>query len=157
MKRDPEELERMMERFREAIRHCGLKLTHQRMAIYHEVAGTLDHPSIETIFRNVRRKLPTVSLDTVYRAMTLFAELGLVKTFRPFDERARFDANTDVHHHFICGRCGATHDIEYRDFDTLSVPETALKFGRVESRCVELRGLCVNCMKLSPHGTGPGA
>jgi Fur family peroxide stress response transcriptional regulator len=157
MKRDPKELRRMMESFEEAIRRRGVRLTQQRIEIYREVAGTLDHPNIETIFKNVRRKLPTVSLDTVYRAMALFADLGLVTTFRPFDERARFDANTDVHHHFICTRCGATRDFEFRDFETLSVPEAAKTLGRVDSRCVELRGLCVDCMRLSPHGTDPRA
>jgi len=157
MKRDPKELRRMTERFEEAVRRRGLKLTQQRMVIYQEVAGSLDHPNMETIFKNVRRKLPSVSLDTVYRAMALFADLGLVMIFRPFDERARFDANTDVHHHFICTRCGATRDFEFRDFDTLGVPESAKELGRVESRCVELRGLCVNCQELSPHGNAPGA
>ncbi len=157
MKRNPKELQRMMERFEEMIRHRGLKLTQQRIIIYHEVAGSLDHPNMETIFKNVRRKLPTVSLDTIYRAMALFADLGLVAIFRPFDERARFDANTDSHHHFICIHCGATRDFEYRDFDTLGVPESAQELGRVESRRVEFRGLCINCQELSPHGNAPGA
>ena len=156
MRRDPKERQRMMERFEETIRSRGLKLTHQRIVVYREVAGTLDHPSIETIFRNVRKKLPTVSLDTVYRTMALFADLGLVTAFRPFDERARFDANTDLHRHFVCTRCGATRDFEYRDFESLSIPEAAKALGRVDSRYIELRGLCAGCMKKSPPGTDPG-
>jgi len=145
MKREPQELERMMDRFDTAIRRAGIKRTHQRLVIFREVARTGDHPDIETIFRNVRRKLPTVSLDTVYRTLGLFGKLGLVTTVRPLNERVRFDANTDAHHHFVCARCGATRDFEDRDFDALRVPKTAAVLGRVESLRVELRGVCADC------------
>ena len=91
--------------------------------------------------------MPTVSLDTVYRTLGLFADLGLVTTVRPLNARVRFDANTDVHHHFICTRCGAILDFEHRDFDTLKVPEAATGLGRVESRHIELRGMCAACLE----------
>jgi Fur family peroxide stress response transcriptional regulator len=151
MKRDPEELRRMRERFKETIRRSGVKLTHQRIEIFNEVARTGDHPDIETIFRNVRRKMPTISLDTVYRTLGLFTDLGLVTTVRPLNERTRFDANTDVHHHFSCTRCGVTLDFEDREFDGLKVPEAAAALGRVESRRVQLRGICTACLDRSPR------
>jgi Fur family peroxide stress response transcriptional regulator len=146
MKRDPEELQRMMNRFEDVVRRAGVKRTQQRIEIFREVARTGDHPDIETVFTSVRKKMPTVSLDTVYRTLGLFADLGLVTTVRPLNARVRFDANTDVHHHFICTRCGAILDFEHRDFDTLKVPEAAMGFGRVESRHIELRGMCAACL-----------
>jgi Fur family transcriptional regulator, peroxide stress response regulator len=156
MKRDPEELRRMTERFEEAIRRAGVKLTHQRIEIFREVARTGDHPDIETIFKNVRKKMPTVSLDTVYRTLALFTDLGLVTTVRPLAERTRFDANTDVHHHFVCTRCGAILDFENTAFDKIEVPRAAMALGRVESRRVELRGVCAACLGKSSPGTDPG-
>jgi len=146
MKRDPEELRRMMDRFEDVVRRAGVKLTQQRIEIFREVARTGDHPDIETVFTSVRKKMPTVSLDTIYRTLGLFADLGLVTTVRPLNARVRFDANTDVHHHFICIRCGAILDFEHRDFDTLIVPEAATGLGRIESRHIELRGLCAACL-----------
>jgi Fur family peroxide stress response transcriptional regulator len=146
MKRDADELRRMMARFEDAVRRAGVKLTQQRIEIFREVARTGDHPDIETIFMHVRKKMPTVSLDTVYRTLGLFADLGLVTTVRPLNARVRFDANTDVHHHFICTRCGAILDFEHRDFDRLKVPEKATELGRVESRHIELRGMCAACL-----------
>ena len=146
MKRDSEDMARLMSRFETAIRRAGIKRTHQRIEIFREVARTGNHPDIETIFGNVRRKLPTVSLDTVYRTLGLFGKIGLVTTVRPLNERVRFDANTAVHHHFVCARCGATRDFEHRDFDALRVPKTAAALGRVESLRVELRGICADCM-----------
>jgi len=147
MKRDADELRRMMDRFEEAVRRAGVKLTQQRIEIFREVARTVNHPDIETVFRSVRKKMPTVSLDTVYRALGLFSDLGLVKTVRPLNARVRFDANTDVHHHFICRKCGAILDFDDRDFDALKVPTAATKLGRVESRHIELRGLCAACLE----------
>ncbi len=114
MERDPEELRRMTERFEETIRRAGVKRTPQRLAIFREVARTGDHPDIVTIFGNIRKVMPAVSLDTVYRTLGLFMNLGLVTTVRPRDERVRFDANTGVHHHFVCTRCGAILDLEER-------------------------------------------
>jgi len=137
----------MMDRFEDAVRRAGVKLTQQRIEIFREVARTVNHPDIETVFRSVRKKMPTVSLDTVYRALGLFSDLGLVKTVRLPNARIRFDANTDVHHHFICRKCGAILDFDYRDFDALKVPTAATKLGRVESRHIELRGTCAACQE----------
>jgi Fur family peroxide stress response transcriptional regulator len=156
MERTPKELERMTDRFAREIRRAGIKLTPQRLVIFREVARTGAHPDIETIFKKVRRKMPTISLDTVYRTLGLFTDLGLVTTVRPLNERTRFDANTDVHHHFCCTRCGATLDFEDPAFDGLKVPEAAAALGRVESRRVELRGVCAACLERNP-GLKPGA
>jgi len=151
MTRSPGDLKRLMARFEAAIRRAGVRRTPQRIEIFREVAGTSDHPDIERIFRRVRKKMPAVSLDTVYRTLGLFAELGLVTTVRPLNHRARFDANASDHHHFVCTRCGAILDFEHADFDTLSIPEAAAILGRVESRKVELRGVCAGCQRKSPR------
>lgn len=150
MKRTTEELAGLTERFAFAVRAAGVKLTPQRAAIYREVARTDNHPDIETVFKCVRRTMPSISLDTVYRAMALFAELGLVATVRPLGRHVRFDANISPHHHFICTRCGATVDFKHREFDTLRVPASAAAIGRVDSRHVELRGFCARCAGPAP-------
>jgi Fur family peroxide stress response transcriptional regulator len=145
MNRPPGELKRMLERFVEVIRRAGVKMTPQRLEIYRETARTDDHPHLETIYRNVRGKMPGVSLDTVYRTLDLFRELGLVTTTTPIPHRVRFDANMSPHHHFVCRSCGMTRDFHDSDLDTLEVPESARTFGRVESVHIEVRGLCPAC------------
>ena len=156
MKRDADELLRMMDRFEDVVRRAGVKLTQQRIEIFREVARTVDHPDIETVFRGVRKKMPTISLDTVYRTLGLFADLGLVTTVRPLNARVRFDANTNVHHHFICTGSAARSWISSdRDFDALKVPHAATRLGRVESRHIELRGMCAACLEKEGPGTHP--
>lgn len=145
MTRPPAELNKMLGHFGAVIRTAGVKMTPQRLEIYRETARTDDHPALETIYRNVRKKMPGVSLDTVYRTLGLFRELGLVSTLRSFPGRARFDANTAPHHHFVCTRCGLTRDFTDPNLDSLKVPSAVRALGYVGSAHVEVRGLCAAC------------
>jgi Fe2+ or Zn2+ uptake regulation protein len=109
-----------MAHFERACREAGAKLTHQRLEIFREVAKTGDHPDAETIHRRVRDRMPTVSLDTIYRTLWLLVDLGIVQTLGAGRERARFDANLDQHHHFVCVKCGLTRDFYSKEFDGLT-------------------------------------
>jgi Fur family peroxide stress response transcriptional regulator len=139
------ELARRLDRFRTAAREAGIKLTHQRLEIFREIASTEEHPDAETVFRGVRERVPTVSLDTVYRTLWLLEELGMISSLGPRRERARFDANLDSHHHFVCESCGLVRDFEYPRYDELDVPDDVKRVGSVSRVSVEVRGLCRAC------------
>jgi len=139
------EIERRMERFETVCRKAGVKLTHQRMEIYREVAQTGGHPNAEMICQGVRERMPTVSLDTVYRTLWLIKDLGIINTLGLPRERTRFDANLNRHHHFVCVRCGLTRDFYSDEFDKLKPPESVKAFGCVETTRVEVRGICFKC------------
>ena len=79
-------------------------MTHQRLEIFREVASTIEHPDADTVFRAVQRRMPTVSLDTVYRTLWMLHDLGLVTTLGPQRNGVRFDANLERHHHYVCVR-----------------------------------------------------
>ena len=142
-----EELQRRLRDFRNVCRRAGMKLTHQRMEIFREVARTTDHPDAQTIYERVRERVPTMSLDTVYRNLWLLNDLGLIATLGPPRERARFDANMTSHHHFVCTRCGLAQDFYSREFDDLRPPAEVDSMGAVEAIHVELRGICLRCKK----------
>ena len=55
-----------MNHFKEGLRRSWVKLTHQHLDIFHEVAKSSDHPDVETIYKGVRERVPAVPLDTVY-------------------------------------------------------------------------------------------
>jgi len=147
MNPDRQEMALRMKHFEEALRQHGIKVTLQRTEIFRAVAGTTDHPDAETIYRRVRKKIPTVSLDTVYRNLWLFNDLGLVATLGPPRGRLRFDANTGPHHHFSCRKCGMLEDFESPAYDALPLPERVSGMGEVEGVHVELKGLCNRCLK----------
>ena len=142
---DEGEVERRLERFRATYKKAGVKLTHQRLEIFREVAGSLEHPDADGVARALRKRMPTVSLDTVYRTLWLLNDLGLVTTLGPRRESVRFDANLEHHHHYVCVRCGLTRDFESAELNTLRVPDAVKELGSVLATQVEVRGICDKC------------
>lgn len=140
-------MQRRLEHFKAVAKDAGIKLTHQRLEIFRELANTQEHPDAETIFRGVAKRVPTVSLDTVYRTLWMMRDLGLVTTLGPHRDAVRFDANLDRHHHYICVRCGLIRDFESDALDRLRVPESVAAFGSVVDAQVEVRGLCEACQR----------
>ncbi len=134
----------------DVLRQAGVKVTHQRLEILREVLANTDHPDADTVFRAVRERLPSVSLDTVYRTLWLFADLGLITTLGVPRERLRFDSNAGPHHHFVCTQCGQTRDLTCPAFDLLTAPEAVRTFGTVARVQVEFRGLCHDCAASGP-------
>lgn len=126
------------------LKRCGVKLTHQRLVIYQEIAKSREHPDAESICKAVRKKLPMVSLDTVYRTLWLLQDLGLIHALRSRD-RVRFDGNQIPHHHFVCRKCGRLLDFYSPEYDRLEIPESLSEMGTVESAQVEIRGVCRSC------------
>ena len=143
----PAEIQERVSRFKAAIRRGGVKLTHQRLEIFTEVARSIEHPDAEIVHRKVQKRLPTVSLDTVYRTLWLLIDLGVLTTLGPPRERVRFDANMSAHHHFVCMGCGLARDFLNPAFDALRVPGGVKAWGSVERTLVEVRGYCMRCAK----------
>lgn len=144
---ETEEIERRVEHFKEAARRAGVKLTHQRLEIFREVAGSLDHPSADAVLKALEPRMPTLSLDTVYRTLWLLNDLGLVSTLGPKRESVRFDANLAHHHHYICVRCGLAYDFESAELNDLRIPASVSEFGSIDATHVEVHGVCSSCLK----------
>ena len=147
MKVESIEVERRLEQFKAAAKEAGVKLTHQRLEIFREVASSLEHPDAETVFRAVQTRMPTVSLDTVYRTLWMLNDLGLITTLGPRRESVRFDANLERHHHYVCVRCGRARDFESAELNTLRIPSAVKGFGSIVATHVEVRGICESCAK----------
>ena len=138
-------VDRRIDRLKSAVRSAGAKLTHQRLEIFREVASSLEHPDADAVLRAVRRRMPTVSIDTVYRTLWVLNDLGLITTLGPRRESVRFDANLDHHHHYVCVRCGLARDFASADLDALGIPDAVRALGRVVATQVEVRGVCSRC------------
>jgi Fur family peroxide stress response transcriptional regulator len=141
------EVERRIEAMSQALRDAGLRLTHQRLEIVREISASDEHPDVEGVYRRVCARVPTISLDTVYRTLATLAEHGLVQRVTATAGPARYDANTQHHHHFICTRCGVVRDIDDAALDAVAAPPGAAALGVVESVDVQLRGACAACAR----------
>ena len=151
------EVGRRLEQFKAACKKAGVKLTHQRLEIFREIAASTEHPDAETVLRGVQVRIPTVSLDTVYRTLWLLDGLGLITTLGPRRESVRFDPNLEHHHHYVCVQCGRAKDFESAELNVLTIPASVKKFGSVMTTHVEVRGFCAGCAKETASGRSKAA
>ena len=130
--------------FRKVCKERGIKVTPQRLEIYREVMKAHGHPSAEEIYSRVRERLPSISLDTVYRTLSAFESYGLIGRIQTVD-RIRFDPNTKLHHHLLCKLCKGLTDFRWDDFDELAPPRDVSDWGHPETKHVQISGVCSKC------------
>jgi Fur family peroxide stress response transcriptional regulator len=106
---------------------------------------TTSHPTAKWIYDKVRRRLPELSLGTVYRNLALLLRQGHVRKLDFGSSFDRFDARTAPHHHFVCEKCGSVSDVDLPVDNSLTRKlqrATGLDVNRHEIR---LYGFCEKC------------
>jgi Fur family transcriptional regulator, peroxide stress response regulator len=146
MKSDKKLLTESFQLFESACRKAGLRLTHQRLEVYRELSKSSDHPSAETLHQRLRRTIPTISLDTVYRTLSTLAGHGLINKVDTIESQARFEATSWRHHHLICSRCKEIMDFQWQSIDQTPLPEEINGWGRIEQKNVVVYGICNKCL-----------
>ena len=140
------------EHFKTACHEAGLKVTHQRMEIFRELASADDHPTAETLYKRLQKNIPTLSLDTVYRTLTTFEEHDLISRVQTTESHARFEAEMEVHHHAICNQCQRITDFHWDICDKSQLPEQIAKWGEIRNKQITLRGVCGECAQVKKVG-----
>ena len=126
------------------LREVGLKLTPQRFAVLDYLVGSNGHPTAEQITTNLNRRFPRASRATIYNTLNALRDAGLVNEVYMDDAIARYDANIDPHHHFVCRLCDKLEDVPVEAVGKL--PGHKLKSGyQVESYEIVMRGVCAAC------------
>jgi Fe2+ or Zn2+ uptake regulation protein len=99
----PEEIQRNLI---ESLKRNSLKVTRQRLAIIEVLSRNRSHPSASKILKMVRRKVPSVSLSTVYYTLDLFKKDGSIKELEFYDMENRYESNIRPHLDLVCLRKG---------------------------------------------------
>ena len=141
-----ENQQQFMGHFETTCRAHGLKVTHQRLEIYRRLVQSTEHPSAETLHKMLAERMPTLSLDTVYRTLATFEEIGLVKRVETMSSQARFEAAIDRHHHFFCDKCGQLVDFHWHSFDSMGLPDELRGVGEIRDKNVVVHGVCAGCL-----------
>ena len=116
----------------------GIQPTPQRIAVAEYILKTVNHPTADQVWMNVRDRCPTLSRATVYNTLNLFAEKGLLKTQALKEGVVVFDPRVAPHHHFIDEETGNVLDIPW---DAVKVTgEKSLQGLEVREYQVVLRG-----------------
>ena len=117
----------------------------QRRAIIEVLQSTNRHPTADWIYEQVRKKIPNISLGTVYRNLKVLKEEGKILELDFAGTVSRFDGNITPHQHFKCEQCGRIFDVD-EPLRQRIAERIALKMGvKVFNHLLEFRGLCQNC------------
>lgn len=127
----------------------ALKYSRQREMIKEFLITRKDHPTADLVYSNIRQEYPNISLGTVYRNLTLLADLGEIKRIRVGDGIDHFDADTSPHYHFICNDCGAVIDLEMDSIDNIMDVANKNFNGNIQGHFTYFYGKCPKCKELS--------
>lgn len=141
-----QELKARLDFFENECRARGLRVTNQRREIFRAVASSRIHPSAETVFLQVRKTVPNVSLDTVYRTLSSLEQMELLSRVGA-SCKERFDGDMRPHAHFVCTECGEVYDIFTPQDALFNAPREACEWGDVKRVNVQFRGICKRCRK----------
>jgi Fur family transcriptional regulator, peroxide stress response regulator len=133
------------EQFRDLAWKRGLAATHQRHVVYEAVVASHGHRSPEQIYGAVRKRIPSISLATVYNNLRLFVEHGLLREVTPHATTLRVDGNLKPHHHLVCSRCKSVQDIEGDFINFKQIAGQLPKGFDLTQPLVEVFGLCRRC------------
>ncbi len=120
-------------------------MTKQRKVILEEIRKVRRHPTADDVYRSVRRRLPHISLGTVYRNLDVLGRMGLIRALHFGGRSMRFDGTPEKHYHVRCRICGKLDDLPDLPLDDVVRAAGALSgYDVVECR-VDLVGMCPAC------------
>jgi len=125
------------------------KLTSQRVAIIEYLNRSNFHPTADEVFRAARKKLPRISLGTVYRNLEFLAENGLIRKNEQSGGQRRYEGNLEKHYHLKCTTCGRLEDAPIKPLESLEKALRGLSDYKILNCLVEFEGLCPDCQARS--------
>jgi len=121
-----------------------LRKTKQLEVVWDAVKNDKSHPTADQVYEKVRKKLPSISLGTVYRNLQkLVAERKLQILMRGRSQH--FDPLVEAHQHFICESCDRVYDVlldGQREIKPAKLPHEGFT---VTSHQLAFYGTCKNC------------
>jgi Fur family ferric uptake transcriptional regulator len=123
-------------------------MTEQRRVVAQVLETSNDHPDVEELYFRASKLDPRISIATVYRAVKLFEESGILEKLEFGDGRARYeDADRDHHDHLIDMQTGEV--IEFIDPDIEALQEKiAVRLGyKLKDHRLELYGVPIKRTK----------
>ena len=131
--------------FREICQENGIAVTHQRQVLYEVMKSMHGHPSPEEVYAKVRKKIPAISLATVYKNIHLFVESGVFREVSMHHGSVRVEMNGEAHHHMVCSKCKAITDIGEEELGLVAKRNKLPGGFLVERYAVDVIGVCAKC------------
>lgn len=135
------------------IKKGGFMLKHskQRDAIFLFLADRKDHPTAETIYLEMKKDYPNISLGTVYRNLNLLSQQNEIQKIISDGGPDRFDPNTKIHPHFFCTQCHCVLDLKMDEPDMTPLAQKEF-LGTITGQKTYFLGLCPECKNNTRKG-----
>jgi Fe2+ or Zn2+ uptake regulation protein len=137
-------------------------MTHQRELILEELGNCHNHPTADALYERIKKKLPRISLATVYRNLEILSEAGMIRKLEISGRQKRFDREIEQHDHVFCVQCRRVDDIKFDQSRLLSLDEEHSQGYTISGCRVEFFGICPQCQaknkkkQLNKEENGPG-
>ena len=125
------------------------RMTSQRRIILEELRLSGSHPTASDLYESVRKRLPQISLGTVYRNLELLATSGTIRKLDGGAKGARFDPELHQHQHVRCLVCGRIDDVAYTADTDVGQQIGRFNGWQIAERRVELFGTCPDCQRVT--------
>ena len=124
-----------------------MRMTRQRKIILDELKKSKNHPSADQLWERVRKRLPRISLGTVYRNLEKLADEGMILRLELPNQPRRYDANTNDHYHIFCVECARTEDLAYHPSVDLTRIFSRKTGYKILGYKIHILGICPECQK----------
>ena len=122
-----------------------MKFSKQRELILNYILNSHEHLTADTIYADLKKDNPELSLGTVYRNLTKLTEIGAIKKVSLPNQVDKFDKNLDPHAHFICDECGSITDINIPGIDEFLDKVSDEDGISIRKYDLTLNGTCKKC------------
>ena len=130
---------------REKLRRCGYTLTSQRRAVLDALARAEGHPSAEDVYLIVKQENPRVALGTVYQALAVLEEVGVIGSKHWSESPTRYDLNVEPHLDIRCTSCGEVSEVPGVDLGGVEARINENTPYEVTRATMVVEGLCPDC------------
>ncbi len=125
----------------------NFRMTPQRRIILEELKKTRKHPTADEVYHSVRKKLPDISMGTVYRNLEILTKQEEVQVIRNGGKKKRYDGNSTKHFHIKCTNCGRIDDLPENLVGLIKKNITVDCGYEITGYSLVLYGLCPDCKK----------
>lgn len=136
-----------MEKIISVLRKNGYKITPQRRAVITALLNSDKFATAQQILNHVEETNPDMSLDTVYRNLSLLIDLGVVNEIntRGKDGNVYELIITEHHHHLVCLNCGKAECLDFCPINQEKLEMASKNEFNITSHLLEFYGYCRNC------------
>lgn len=137
-----------MKNIKNLIENKGVKPTLHRIKILEYLQENMSHPTVDRIYEDIVKIIPTISKTTVYNTLKIFVEHEIITELTITGNETHYEMNHDneQHHHFYCTQCKTIYDIE-SDCDHQCTKKTEIGGNKINSYQCYYRGICKECLK----------